>query len=129
MPDPDDATIGGQPALEQPAHWAGARVARLLTPAHWAGARVARLLIAVIVVLGSAGAGFLASRIWPLAAFSGSKSQVASTSKPRAFEPSMLLPVVAFEHAKFAEPSALVAMRPLEQPQPPAPTEAANTAK
>jgi hypothetical protein len=102
----DDETLLEQPAQEQ--------------PAHWADARLARVVIAVAIVLGSAGVGYLASRIWPLTGFSGSKLQVASASKPKVFESRMFLPAAAVQEAKFAEPSALAASRPPEQPQPPA---------
>jgi len=95
-------------------------------PAAWVAARTVRLLIAVIVVLGAAGTGFLASRIWPLRTSSGPGLPVASASTAKAVEP-MLLPVVAPREAKVAEPAVSVASRaPVEPSHPQAPTISAN---
>jgi hypothetical protein len=116
MTNSDDETILEQPVLEQPALEQPA----LEKPAHWAEARVTRILIAATIVLGSAGAGFLAGHVWPMTGLSGSKGQLASAGKSEVVEPRMYLPPVAVQEAKLAEPSALAASRPLEQSQPPA---------
>jgi len=68
MTNSDDETIPEQSVLEQPALEQPA----LEKPAHWAEARVTRILIAATIVLGSAGAGFLAGHVWPMTGFSGS---------------------------------------------------------
>jgi hypothetical protein len=77
--------------------------------------------MAAIVVLGSAAVGYTASRILPLGSFSGSKSQiasqVASTSKPRTFEPMLLLPSIATEAKALPDPAVLVRAGLVDQPR------------
>ena len=63
-------------------------------PARTPIAQITRAAVALFVVLGSGGVGYLGSHIWPLAEFSASEAHVASAVQPKSFEPVVLLPVV-----------------------------------
>jgi hypothetical protein len=56
-----------------------------------------RILIAVVVVLGSAAVGYMASRMWPLTAFSSPRPQVAFAGNAKVVEPRMSLPAVTVQ--------------------------------
>jgi hypothetical protein len=56
-------------------------------PETGAAMRVKRSLVAAVVVLASAGTGYVGSRIWPLSAFSGPAMHLAATGSTSSSEP------------------------------------------
>jgi hypothetical protein len=98
-------------------------------PASRAVARPVRAMIAVTVVLGSAGLGYLASRIWPLSGFPAEEVRTTSTSAAKTSEPRMPFPAVAVQETESAEPSNSPASRPLERSHSGAPANSADEPK
>jgi hypothetical protein len=74
------------------------------------------VLLAAVVVLGSAGVGYMASRVWPLPSFSVSARQVAPASKSKVLEPISSQRPVAGPPAPAGTNG--LASRPPEQSQP-----------